>query len=40
MMMDGTSAGLIGFLIYALLVVVPFYQLWKWTGTTGGSRSS
>ena len=35
MMMDGTGAGLVGFLIYAVLVVVPFYQLWKRTGHNG-----
>jgi len=35
MMMNGTGAGLIGFLIYAILVVVPFYQLWKRTGHNG-----
>lgn len=35
-MMNGTGAGgLIGLLIYAVLVVVPFYQLWKRTGHNG-----
>ena len=35
-MMNGAGAGgLIGLLIYAVLVVVPFYQLWKRTGHNG-----
>jgi len=35
MMMNGTGAGLIGFLIYAVLVVLPFHQLRRRTGHDG-----
>lgn len=35
-MMNGSGAGgLIGLLIYAAVVIVPFYQLWKRTGHNG-----
>jgi len=35
-MMNGAGApGLVGLLIYAALIVVPFYQLWKRTGHNG-----
>jgi len=35
-MMNGAGApGLVGLLIYAAVVVVPFYQLWKRTGHNG-----